>query len=318
MRSRSHKWLSRFNFLGAEQNRSRRERRRKSALDRRYTLESLEGRDLLTAVVVNSINDDSTPIAGQTTLRDAVNAINASTSSSNTISFDPTVFGSAQTITLAYGPLNITNNVTITGSAAGVTVNGNNQSRVFVIGNNGSVAGFSGTAAPTVELADLTISGGYTNYIGGGILNLSGSSLTVLDSTISNNLASGDGGGGVYNYFGTLAMTNCTLTGNVGFDGGALKNYFGTSTVATLTDCTIVGNKANDGGGGIDTYGRVVLNNSIVANNTSSNQASDSFYIQSPGVVTGSNDLVYDKGNGGAVRRNAHQQHLQRSQSAPG
>ncbi len=53
-----------------------------------------------------------------------------------TITFDPTVFATPQTITLTAGQLELSNTSgteTITGPAAGVTVSGNNASRVFQI-----------------------------------------------------------------------------------------------------------------------------------------------------------------------------------------
>ena len=83
------------------------------------------------SIVVNNPTD--TPIAGQTDLREAITRANA-TAGAETITFDPTVFATPQTILLTGGQLELTDTTgteTITGPAAGVTISGNNTSRVF-------------------------------------------------------------------------------------------------------------------------------------------------------------------------------------------
>ena len=72
-------------------------------------------------------------MAGETDLRQAIASANATTGD-NTITFDPTVFATLQTITLAGAQLELSNTTgteTITGPAAGVTVNAGGGSRVF-------------------------------------------------------------------------------------------------------------------------------------------------------------------------------------------
>ena len=76
--------------------------------------------DVLTAIapsfVVNTTEDDAYT-AGKTSLREAVLAANAYPG--HTITFDPTVFSTAQTITLTLGVLELTDTIgteTITGS----------------------------------------------------------------------------------------------------------------------------------------------------------------------------------------------------------
>src|SRR5947199_9450174 len=99
-------------------------------------IEPLEGRTLLSAVVVNTTADSTDPTTSSTiTLRDAIDRANLG-QSPTTITFSPTVFASAKTIILDV-PLIIqpNNNVptTITGPAAGVTISGNNVNRGFSI-----------------------------------------------------------------------------------------------------------------------------------------------------------------------------------------
>ena len=106
------------------------------------------------------------------------------------ITFDPAVFGSAQTIILnGTGALELSNNspastTTITGPQTGVTVTGNQASRVFQV-DSGVTASISG----------LAITGGSVSGNGGGLVNLGTATLT--DCTISSNSAAGDGGGHV-------------------------------------------------------------------------------------------------------------------------
>ena len=86
-------------------------------------------------LVVNTTVDGLITPPGQLDLRQAVNLANV-LGGSQTITFDPTVFATPQTITLTAGQLELsdtTGTETITGPAAGVTVNGGGPSRVFQV-----------------------------------------------------------------------------------------------------------------------------------------------------------------------------------------
>ena len=79
---------------------------------------------------------------------------------SETITFDPTVFATSQTITLTEGQLELTNTSgteTIIGPAAGLTLSGGGLSRVFEI-----------DADVTAAISGLTISEGNVTDSGGG------------------------------------------------------------------------------------------------------------------------------------------------------
>ena len=91
---------------------------------------ALEERQLLSTFTVTSTLDDGS----DGTLRWAV--AQANLGGDNTIAFDSTVFDTPQTITLAGTQLELsdtTGTETITGPAAGVTVDGGNASRVFQV-----------------------------------------------------------------------------------------------------------------------------------------------------------------------------------------
>jgi len=212
--------------------------------------EPLEGRVLLSNVVVNTIVD-STDMAGSgiVSLRDAVAVANAS-SSATTITFDPTVFATPQTITLSGTAISFTGNAstTITGPSATLTVSGNSQSGVFSI--SGSSSGLT--------ISDLTIIKG--NSTSGGGIYSNGWEVTLNNVTLSDNSASGNdgGGGGIYNG-DAMTLNNVTVSNNSAADeGGGIYNYTGEFTgpgVMTLNNVTVSNNSAADQGGGI--YNRI-------------------------------------------------------------
>jgi len=173
----------------------------------------------------------------------------------NTIVFG-SFFNTPQTITLGGTQLELSTaneSVTITGPAAGVTVSGNNASRVFLV-----------DPTVTASISGLTISGGNAGAFdnnGGGLANFGTTTLT--NCTVSGNSA-GFRAGGLYNG-GTLKMTNCTVSGNSATGGGVdNETYFNQGATAMLTNCTVSGNS----GGGLVTHGApVTLTNTIVAGN---------------------------------------------------
>src|SRR5581483_5444055 len=124
---------------------------------------------------------------------------------SDTITFDPTVFSNPNTIILGGTQLDLSDTsgaTTILGPAVGVTVSGNNASRVFQV-----------DASVTASLSGLTVSGGKTSSSGGGVAN--SGNLTLTDCTITGNSATGSGvrGGGLFSS-GTATLINCIVSAN--------------------------------------------------------------------------------------------------------
>jgi hypothetical protein len=110
-------------------------------------------------------------------------------------------------------------------------------------------------AGADVTIDGLTVMNGHVVALsfGGGIFN--GGTLTVSNTTLSGNSASGSFpfsgfGGGIFNRLGTLTVTNSTLSDNSatvgGGNGGGISNNLGTVTV---TNSTLSGNSATVGGG---------------------------------------------------------------------
>ena len=215
----------------------------------------------------------------------------------DTITFNPAVFAKAQTITLTAGQLELSDPaaISITGPAAGVTVSGGGLSRVFQV-----------DVGVTATISGLTIAGGKTSGDGGGLNNFGTVALT--DCTVSGNTANGGNGsyssfgGGFENSGGDATLINCTISGNtVNGWGGGMEISGG---LATLINCTISNNVAGYGGSGLYVQvGLINLTNTIVAGNRSSNGAVsdiDDDWIS----FSGTNNLIGTDGSGGL--RNGH------------
>jgi CSLREA domain-containing protein len=125
-------------------------------------------------------------------------------------------------------------------------------------------------------ITESTVAGNSAVY-GGGVLNQSGST-TIAASTVSDNVASFEGGG-LYNWGNQenpadLTLTNTTVTGNRAQYGGGIENQgrlFGGGGIAgrlSLTNVTLVRNEAAAEGGGVENFsGTAELVNTIIARN---------------------------------------------------
>ena len=209
-------------------------------------------------LVVNTAIDGLGSPPGELSLRQAVNLADVLTGGA-TITFDRSAFTRKSVITLADGPLelsNATGPVAIFGPGLGrLAVSGGGADRVFQVDQGASAV-----------LSGLTITGGVTSDDGGGLLNLGTVTLSrdaivgnaaadgggiansgtavILGSSIDGNAAWGDGGG-IFNT-GALDLILSDLSGNfAGTDGGGLFN----SGTAALVFCTVDDNVASAGRG---------------------------------------------------------------------
>jgi parallel beta-helix repeat protein/predicted outer membrane repeat protein len=177
------------------------------------------------------------------------------------ITFDPTFFGSAKTITLTSGEMSITEAVAIFGPGAKfATVSGNNSSRIF-----NSVFAPSGSA---ITIAGLTLSNGKAANHGGAILG--GDEHIVLQNCVftGNAAPSGSGGAVAVFYGGKLTATDCTFSSNAAHHyGGAIITRGGGFSELNLNRSTVSGNQAN-AAGGIYMYRNGLIENSTISGNT--------------------------------------------------
>lgn len=181
-------------------------------------------------ITVNTLADN-----GPGSLRAAL----ASVSSGDAINFS--VSG---TILLTSGELLVNQNVAIVGPGpSNLAVDGNEGSRVFHVGSNS-----------VVSLSGLTITNGlasgsvFPNYAGGGILS-DHAVLSVSNCILSGNMAGFGLGGGIYNDGSgggnaKLTVVSSTFSGNSGQGGGIYNAY----ASLTVSNCLLRGNTASKPG----------------------------------------------------------------------
>lgn len=213
-------------------------------------------------MVTTAADEDDLSLGGGTgvSLREAVKY----SSSGTLITFGPWLSG--QTIVLTRGEIAqsvLTMTIDASGLPGGMTISGDNASRVFWVGINRTLT------LRALTLRDGNGQGSVPPGFGGAIW--SDTALNLSDCTLTGNQAIDSGG--AIGSTGSVVLTRCTLTGNssVGAtsQGGAIALDVGS---VSLTHCTVSGNtnKGSLGGGGIflGQSGTVTLTNSIVAGNT--------------------------------------------------
>jgi hypothetical protein len=266
-------------------------------------------------LIVNTISDPTSPVAGYTSLREAI-AYADSLGGDQTITFDPGLTaGGAATITLGGSQLvldDTSGTLTIDGPGANIlTISGNSASRVFdvasgstaaidgvtITGGNasGSVDGGGILNAGTLTISDSTLTGnsaidGIDEGQGGAIYS-DGAALSIQGSTISSNQSDWIGGG-ILTDRTDLKISNSTITGNSALYGGAILVEYGT---AEIYDSTITGNSASYDTGIYDYSSNITVNNTILLDSNSSNNSvisGSSNIVEPNSSVSGSDDIV--------------------------
>ncbi len=265
---------------------------------------------------------------GAGSLRQAVLDSNAA-AGSDTIVFDPAVFSTPQTITLA-SVITINpatgDSLTITGPGANLlTISGNNAVRIFNVsaGDTVSISGMTLTMAATGAIdndGNLTVTNSTfnanTSGSGGAISN--SASLTVVGCTFTNNItnggsATGNGGGAIFTSSSTAMVTisDSTFDGNRqtvagAHTGGAIRNRFGTMNI---TNSTFSNNTALNGGGAISNGENLSITGSTFTGNSTASALSDGGAISNSGgaltitssVITGNSTA----NRGGGIYHNS-------------
>ena len=241
---------------------------------------------------IMSANDDSSPVD------DCVDG----EAGADDIEFD---LVTPATITLDGTSITISDSLNINGPGADqLTIDADEMSRIFVVGDGEagilsqvSISGLTltngnealGGAISSFESLVLTacsINNNTSNGGSGGAIAVTdntgleaGASLSIVDSTLSNNSTDANGGA-IFNSGGTVIISNSTLTGNTALDemsgtenGGAIYNFPAGSDNGTLAiiHSTITGNEAEVGGGisnAVDVADVIGIQNSIVSGNT--------------------------------------------------
>jgi hypothetical protein len=166
-----------------------------------------------------------------------------------------TTVGSPITLTTAGGGELVYNAVTspdLTLQGNGVTIQAAPNARVI-----------DNLTTGPLRFDGVTIAGGNTATVGGGINTLG--DLTLTNSTVTNNVSTSRGGG--VNAAGNVTVTNSTISNNIaGSDGGGIC----AAGDVTVTGSTISTNQATGGGdgGGVCDFGAMTVTNSTISNNS--------------------------------------------------
>jgi parallel beta-helix repeat protein len=229
------------------------------------------GRDTIGAGIVNfdeNLTLDNVTISGNLSSGDGAGlwadgfnmnlTIRNSTISGNTSGDD----GGGIYVEDTGGPLLIQNTV----------ITGNNAA-----GSGGGIYFYDPDNDTTIE--NSTISGNTSGDLGGGIYlyDTDGGSHTIRGTTISGNSAGNGGGLFLYGPDNPFIIENSTISGNqaTAGDGGGvfLYNFYNDFNIRHTT---IAGNSATGAGGGIHANSSpVVVNNTIVADNTAAGTNND-------------------------------------------
>ena len=250
----------------------------------RLQIETLEDRVVPSNwLVTNTSNSSST----SGSLPWAVAHANTDTSNAD-ITFSPTAFPSATTITLAA-------TLTLSNTAHSITIDGSGAGPITVSGG-GSVEDFSVNASVTAILSNFTIANGHAGFNGGGISNAG--NLTLTNDVLTGNLA-GYEGGGLYNT-GTAAVSNVTLTNNAmqGNGGGFGGGIFSSGSI-TIANSVFTANTSAYSGSAISGAGTMVVTNTTFSNNVASYGAMEVHDVAA--TVIGCTFTGNTSSNGGAV-----------------
>jgi len=272
--------------------------------------------------------------SGAGSLRQAVLDANAA-ATADTIVFDPVVFGTPQTITLAtviqISPAASVDDLTITGPGADLlTIISSGSGSVRILQNSANNASADTTSITGITFAQ-SLGGNIINYAnltvsncafvnnassanGVGINNaIVAANLNVDSSDFSGNgVTSGGGLGGSISNDGTATVTNSAFSSNISGYGGAIGNQ-GTLTVSgcTFTNNTATSTSATGLGGGAIysnssfTPVAAIITNSTFTGNASTGGGGGGAIRNRSGVMTISTSTFTSNttaSGGGAVR----------------
>ena len=180
-----------------------------------------------------------------------------------------------------YGTLNVTNS-TITGNegyfSGGIYSNGSTTiTNSTISGNSASNSGGGITVDGITTITNSTISDNQGYVQGGGIRQTGNSTLTITNSTISNNQVTTTrdnpffGGGGIFSW-GSVTLTNSTISGNSTANGDPagifIDTFRGYYSPSLELSNTIIANSVN-GADCVNTGATIITNtNNLIEDGT--------------------------------------------------
>ncbi|MEW4486759.1 CSLREA domain-containing protein [Thalassoglobus sp. JC818] len=166
-----------------------------------------------------------------------------------------------------------------------------------VSSNPGNGGGLHVTGIADVLINRSDVVGNFASSEGGGLWNQVGSTMTVYNSKVEGNIASGNsadnGGGGIFNNGGTLNVVKSTVAYNVANGtSGSGGGIFSTDGAVSIERSSIKSNDANRAGGGIEVIdGDVEINKSSLQGNRALGNPGNGGAFH----ATGSADVLIEK-----------------------
>ena len=262
---------------------------------------------------VTTLADTSSGNASSGSLRDGLNAVNATTNLVNTIAFQPGLSG---TITLTAPLPLVLNNVVIDGTSTNIAIDGASTFRIFFVGVDTATATSLQTNFPNsplgrgspiaVTLHKLTLQNGKAQggtgagggMGAGGALFVNGAAEVTLDSVIftANKAQGGAGGSGHDLGAGGGLGGNGLVDSNVGSGGGGIFGNGGGGGGGG-----VFGNGSSGGGGYTGTGGGAGANGTtgVVALAGMSGAGGNAFNGETGGPVGGGGGGDTSGGSGG-------------------
>ena len=178
----------------------------------------------------------------------------------------------------------------LTGGAASVRAS-------FLIGNSAHSGGAINAGTRTsLDISESTVSDNVVDGVGGGVLTAGAASITA--SMVAGNKAAA--GGGIENALGTVAIAASTIANNtVSGAGGGLDTELGTATVERSS---LTGNHAGSGGGVFNSGSLLLVNSAVSANSAAVGAGVANHHFRATLVNdTVAANIVTNSGDGGAV-----------------
>ena len=187
----------------------------------------------------------------------------------NTIQGAIAVAVTGDTVHICAGTYSLTTSSITVPSGKDLTFEGDGAASTFIDGTH-SYQIFSVSAA-NASFSGLTFENGWPSSAGGAIYASGTGTVTVTNSTFSNNKVGSVGGGAIYaNGTGnTVSVANSTFSGNSGYDGGAIDDN-GTGSTVSVTNSTFSSNSSAHFGGAIYAAGTGTVTSSTFSGNTAS------------------------------------------------
>jgi predicted outer membrane repeat protein len=196
---------------------------------------------------------------------------------------------------------------------SGVTISGFTITNGSAPGGNGGGIFHEGGNAATLRISDCVVSGNSADF-GSGIFNLNGA-VTVNNCTISGNVAASSGGGidnSASDGAANLTITSSTISDNsaTANDGGGILNGAAGTTLSTaslsIINSTLSGNSATGNGGAIANSADA-LPNGARATITNSTFSDNSATVDGGGIYNNASgefeigDTILNAGSSGAT-----------------